>query len=36
MKSSAMANLIYRVVAPCGTLGYGYPEESFQAALHTV
>jgi Domain of unknown function (DUF4387)/Acyclic terpene utilisation family protein AtuA len=33
MKSSAMANLIYRVVAPCGTLGYGYPKESFRAAL---
>lgn len=29
-----MSNLIYRVVAPCGALGYGYPEESLQAALN--
>ena len=28
-----MSNLIYRVVAPCGALGYGYPKESLQAAL---
>lgn len=28
-----MPNLIYRVVAPCGTLGYGYPKESLQSAL---
>ncbi|WP_426610596.1 DUF4387 family protein [Bradyrhizobium sp. McL0616] len=28
-----MPNLIYRVVAPCGALGYGYPKESLQAAL---
>jgi hypothetical protein len=33
MKSSVMPNLIYRVVAPCGTLGYGYPNESLQSAL---
>src|ERR1700743_1576368 len=33
MKSSVMPNLIYRVVAACGTLGYGYPKESLQAAL---
>src|ERR1700744_471753 len=33
MKSSAMPSLIYRVVAPCGTLGYGFPKESFQSAL---
>ncbi|WP_050044935.1 DUF4387 family protein [Bradyrhizobium sp. LTSP849] len=28
-----MSNLIYRVVAACGALGYGYPKESLQAAL---
>ena len=28
-----MPNLVYRVVAPCGALGYGYPKESLQAAL---
>ena len=28
-----MPNLIYRVVAACGALGYGYPKESLQAAL---
>jgi hypothetical protein len=33
MKSSSMPNLIYRVVSACGTLGYGYPRESLQAAL---
>jgi hypothetical protein len=26
-------NLIYRVVSPCGALGYGYPDESLQIAL---
>jgi hypothetical protein len=33
MKSRAMPNLIYRVVAACGTLGYGYPNESLESAL---
>src|ERR1700731_2047105 len=33
MKSSAMPNIIYRVVAPCGTLGHGFPKESLQSAL---
>jgi Domain of unknown function (DUF4387)/Acyclic terpene utilisation family protein AtuA len=33
MKSSAMPNVIYRVVAPCGTLGHGFPKESLQSAL---
>src|SRR6201991_4050906 len=28
-----MSNLIYRVIAPCGALGYGYPKESLQATL---
>jgi hypothetical protein len=28
-----MTNLIYRVVSPCGALGYGYPKESLQAAI---
>jgi hypothetical protein len=28
-----MANLIYRVVSPCCLLGYGFPYESFEAAL---
>lgn len=28
-----MPNLIYRVVSVCGALGYGFPEESLQAAL---
>ena len=28
-----MPNLIYRVVSPCGALGYGYPDESLQIAL---
>jgi hypothetical protein len=28
-----MPNLVYRVVAACGTLGYGFPRESLQAAL---
>jgi hypothetical protein len=28
-----MPNLVYRVVAACGALGYGYPKESLQAAL---
>src|ERR1700748_786059 len=28
-----MPNLIYRVVATCGALGYGYPKESLQSAL---
>src|SRR6202000_1164554 len=33
MKSSLMPNLVYRVVSACGTLGYGFPRESLQAAL---
>jgi hypothetical protein len=28
-----MAKLIYRVVSPCGALGYGFPRESLQKAL---
>jgi hypothetical protein len=28
-----MANLIYRVIAPNSNLGYGFPQESFEAAL---
>jgi hypothetical protein len=28
-----MPNLVYRVISTCGTLGYGYPEESLQQAL---
>jgi hypothetical protein len=28
-----MANLIYRVVSPCGLLGYGFPQASFATAL---
>ena len=28
-----MPKLIYRVVSACGALGYGYPEESLEAAL---
>ena len=28
-----MPNLVYRVVSACGTLGYGFPRESLQAAL---
>jgi hypothetical protein len=28
-----MSNLIYRVVSPCGALGYGYPKESLRHAL---
>jgi hypothetical protein len=28
-----MPNLIYRVVSPCCLLGYGFPYESFEAAL---
>jgi hypothetical protein len=34
MKSSVMPKLVYRVVAACGTLGYGYPRESLQSALN--
>ena len=29
-----MPNLVCRVVAPCGALGYGYPKGSLQAALN--
>lgn len=29
-----MPNLVYRVVAACGALGYGYPKESLAAALN--
>jgi hypothetical protein len=29
-----MPNRIYRVVAPCGTLGYGFPTESLQSAMN--
>ena len=29
-----MPKLIYRVVSACGALGYGYPKESLEAALH--
>jgi hypothetical protein len=29
-----MPNRIYRVVAACGTLGYGYPKESLQSAVN--
>jgi hypothetical protein len=28
-----MPNLVYRVVSPCGALGYGYPRESLRHAL---
>ncbi len=28
-----MPDLIYRVVSACGALGYGYPDESLQAAI---
>jgi hypothetical protein len=28
-----MPDLIYRVISACGTLGYGYPEESLKAAM---
>ena len=29
-----MPKLIYRVVSACGALGYGYPKQSLEAALH--
>jgi hypothetical protein len=29
-----MPDLVYRVVAACGTLGYGYPRETLQSALN--
>jgi hypothetical protein len=29
-----MPNRVYRVVAACGTLGYGYPTESLQSAVN--
>ena len=32
-KNGVMPNLIYRVVSACGALGYGFPDESLQAAL---
>src|ERR1700748_1355178 len=28
-----MAKLIYRVISPCGALGYGVPQRSFETAL---
>lgn len=33
LEERLMPNLIYRAVATCGTLGYGYPKESLQSAL---
>src|SRR6201996_9722300 len=32
-KGIAMSKLIYRVVAACGALGYGYPKESLEEAI---